>query len=73
MFKVLQPSACSEACSNCPNAIADCRTSDGRLACTGYGTMSACPPLIVLAVIDCARLALASANLPAFGSMSARA
>ncbi len=63
-FSVLQPSPCAKACSNCPNALRN-RLCDGRSVCSGYGTRANCPPLIVLAVLECALLALAATGLPA--------
>lgn len=68
-FKVLQPSPCAKACSNCPNALHRLRACDGHSACPGYGTRTNCPPLIVFAILECARLALAAAGLPPFGNM----
>jgi hypothetical protein len=65
-FRILQKRACAKACANCPNAARE--RCDGHSACKGYGTTENCPPLIVLAVVECAAAALAAARLPAFGS-----
>ncbi len=68
-FRVLQSAPCSKACANCPNSLRSLQTCNEHTACKGYGTSANCPPLIVFAVLECARIALAAANLPAFGSM----
>jgi len=48
----LQTKTCEGACTNCPSLRrAQC---DGHGACPGYGTSESCPPLIVLAVMECA-------------------
>ncbi|MDE1154944.1 MAG: hypothetical protein PW735_04340 [Acidobacteriaceae bacterium] len=72
-FHILhKETACTNRCPSCPNAArrfaARCA---GQGACPGYGTSEACPPLIVLAVVECAQRALAAAKLPAFGSFAA--
>lgn len=57
-----------KVCGSCSgrNQKKDC---NGHTRCAGYGTSGKCPPLVVLAVIEVASLALAAAKLPAFGSM----
>lgn len=50
-FKILQASSCTQACLNCPNA--NRKRCDGSSVCSGYATSANCPPLIVLAVIEC--------------------
>lgn len=69
-LRVLQPSACSKACANCPNANRNREFCDGRSTCLGYGTRANCPPLIVLAVLESALLALTAATIPAFGCIA---
>lgn len=64
---VLQTASCTKACANCPNTLRSLRHCDGHSECPGYGASPNCPPLIVLAVVEYARAALAAANLPAFG------
>ena len=52
-FKML---AENDSCENRPNDICSC---DG--ACSGYGTRSNCPPLIVLATMAVSQVAFAHA------------
>jgi predicted metal-binding protein len=63
-LRILQPSACGKACPDCPNASGKRLACDGQSGCSGYGTKTNCPPLIVLASLEWARLALAASGLP---------
>lgn len=67
-FRVLQKRPCTNACASCPHQASQRQSCDGHHACPGYGTRASCPPLIVLAIVECASAALAAARLPAFGS-----
>ncbi len=64
LLRILQSSACGKACAICPNAPSRRLACDGHSACSGYGTKTNCPPLIVLASLEWARLTLAAASLP---------
>jgi len=68
MQSTLQSASCGKACSNCPNRAGSKGNCDGHGVCPGYGTRASCPPLIVMAVLECAAIALAAATLPAFGA-----
>jgi hypothetical protein len=62
-IKDQKPSHSSKACSDCCCAEPSLGACDGRIACTGYGTKSSCPPMIVFTVIECARVALAACSI----------
>lgn len=68
-FRV-QPTPGSKACTNCASSPISIERCNEHSACLGYGTRINCPPLIVLAVIECSRLALVATSLPVFSSMS---
>lgn len=70
---VLQPSTfqptasvCAKACANCPSRNRS--ACDPKAPCPGYGSSKACPPMIVLAVIESGLRSLVNTELPAFGS-----
>lgn len=59
-LNILQKKSCTNTCANCSRTAK--RTGcDPHASCPGYGTSTACPPLIVLAVHECLKAAY---NLP---------
>ena len=63
-LNIVQVPSCSKACVNCSTASQKLGICDGHSKCQGYGTSSSCPPMIVFAMLEAARIALTVDTYP---------